>query len=562
MPDITYDFNSNLYQVMLSFGYNINVNQDVLISVFDFRPGLQKYVQYVIGDGRVACKLSEFLSMTLSDFMHQRGFGLGKTEQIVADLAGKLSSPIENHEDVTTSNETPMTLNELPNTFSAEEILVSDYPVQLLETINKQLPQLLTTDIDNRAKTALHSITETQIQFSSLSNLLSSQLIELSSLLTTAKVDKNVNLICNNIFFRLIMYRCAKRGSFSPDVILSVTKRIENYTLIHRCIKHLRGREIEIDLFELNKRNFIIVGDSHIMSRYELIKHAITRFEHERFTQSIVSLKLSHLSDLSKQRLEWGWRLAKGQTLEEIGCSASISRERVRQVLNQFFEASYRDLSTLVLEAERLQEQKKLSIVKDIFVTETVVTVQVLEARLGLKESEVYKIVPKLLHRFIDDFAAPESTKELQKLRLAAALQEAAIYEHCLTANNYNELVRKGFISAPGSQTIIKTFGTWNQACESAGVNHSGRSSGMQKQYNRQEVVEMYCDYMLDQTSTGSTSKYEDWSKGKGVISSATIRKWFPYSSELYSTCRKHIRISRPQAYARYIATVFEDNSN
>ena len=562
MPDTSYDTNSNIYQLMLSFGYNISVNKDVLIFVFDFRPPLQKYVQYVIGDERIACKLSEFLNLTLSDFMHQRGFGLGKIEQVFEDLADKLSRPIENNEIGTISNEMPRTVGELPNTYSAEEILLLEYPARLLESINTRLPQLLTANIENRSHSVLDSISDAHIQISPLSNLLSSKMHELASLLTENKIDKNVGNICNNTFFRLVMYRCAKRGSFTPEVMLDVTKRIENYRLIHSCIKHLRGREIEIDLFELNKRYLIIVDDGLIMSRYEVIRHAITSFDHEQFTQTLVSLKLPHLSELSNQRLEWGWRLAKGQTLGEIGRSASISRERVRQVLTQYFEPNYRDLSTLVIAVQRLQEQNKLSIVKDVFVTNMVVTVELLATKLGLTDSEIYGIVPKLLHRFIDDFSAPESTMEVQKQRLTAALQEAAIYEHCLTANNYNELIRKGFINAPGSQTIIKTFGTWNQACESAGVNHSRRSSGIQKQYNRQEVVEIYSDYMLDQTSTGSTSKYEDWSKGKGIISAATIRKWFPYSSELYSICRNNIILNRPQEYARYIATVFDDYSN
>lgn len=546
-----------LYEVMTSNGYPIDLDNDVSVFVSDFRPHLQKYIQFMIRNGAMFCKLSYILNCQVNDLMHQRGFGIAKIDQICEDLVR-----IQIKYCVVPTKSIPKITQVDSNqvsTFQSEEILTQTYPSRLIDDINHELKEILVDDIKHRISLIATDCDTAIRQINMLDKFLLRQITELRVTLSRDCTPDVRDSITNNAYFKLIMYRCKTRNSYEPSDLLHATKRIENFNLIRSCLTKLIGYELEFYLFELGETNLLVMDQGVIVSRFELVKRATLDNPNPQGHDLLNHYKLEHLSEKSAQRLLWGVQLAQGKSLEEIGTTTSLSRERIRQVLTQYFGTNYKDISCIHSDLVRKRMVDTANQIKSIFDSNIEISLVMLTTQLGLTDVETLKAVPKQLHRFIDGVRNKEGQRTDPKSRIIQALREAQDYEFLLSKDKYDQLVRTGYVDGPGWQTVIKAFGTWNKACEAAGVTNSGRTSGVTKQYTRQDVVETYSSFMLDKMMSGSISKYEEWSVGRAVASGATIRKWYPTTAELYQTCRDHIRLNRLQEYRHYIDIVFNE---
>jgi hypothetical protein len=548
---------STIYDVMLTRGFRIEYKDDIDVYLSDFRPHLQKYVEYLLDDGQKSCKLFFLLNLRLYDFVHQWGFGVGKIGQLCADLelASSRRLPVKPTVAVVDVSENPVST--LVSSFCAEEILTLDYPVALLNTVRPELVKILDKSFQDRLLDITEHLIEYEGIFIELSEVLERNKLALAAACSAQDENRNILVFCSNLYFRLIIYRCAKNGAFSKFEMLRATQRLENYVLISTTLLILNGQEIRLDLFDFGQMDYFVIHNYQLATRFELVRNAIVDNHCGPFSDFLFNLDLVSISEKSKQRLEWGWRIASGESLDAVGRTAGISRERVRQILVDYFGDRYRDLTNLRSDVEEIHNRELTERVKSVFDENQVVTAQLLETKLEVSVTDIYKLVPKLLHRFIDDYTAECNNRDDQKQLLIRALQEAELYEHTLTTANYDQLVRSGYVDAPGPQTVIKVFGTWNSACEAAGVNHRGRSSGIQKVFTRTDIIAKYSEFMLDATSTGSISKYEEWTVGRGVVSAATVRKWFPKTADLYHACLLYITTHREDDYRAYVAAAF-----
>ena len=548
---------STMYEVMTSKGYTIDINNDIDVFVSDFRLHLQKYVSFLIPDGANICKLSFLTNMQVIDFLHQRGFGIAKIDQLCEDffnIQTKYSKVV-----FTSTSATNQAVPELHSTFQSEEILIHEYPSRLIDDVSHELKEHLNADISLRIDIIANQCNSAYQQIVLLDKFLSRQIIELRTLVKRGSSPTVTHSISNNSYFRLIMYRCKVRNSYKITDILHATKRIENFNLICDCLKALIGNELQLFLYELGVTNLIVLDHGLLVSRFDLVKHIAlenVKLNDQEFQKQY---NLEYLSEKSIQKLRWGLQLAQGKTLEEIGASTALSRERIRQILTQYFGSSYKELSCIYNDLERQRSRETLNQIKLFFESNMEVSLVKLSTRLGLTEEEALSAAPKRLHRFIDRERNIEVRQSDPKLRIVEALRSAQDYEYVLTKDKYENLVRTGYVDGPGWQTVTKAFGTWNKACEAAGVTHTGRSSRILKQYTRQDVVETYSTYMLDKMTTGSISKYEDWSVGRAVASAATIRKWYPVTADLYQACRDNIRTNRLDEYRSYIDNTFKE---
>ena len=546
-----------IFEVMTANGYQIDLENDINIFVSDFRIHLQKYVSFLIRDGAMVCKLSFVLNSKVIDFMHQRGFGIAKIDQLCEDLVR-----IQSKYCVVPVKSTPKIVSVDPDqqsTFQSEEILIQEYPSKFIDDVNHDLKPFLIADISKRIDVIATNCDSAFQQVAVLDRFLTRQITELRTLLTREPTHAVRDSITNNTYFKLIMYRCTVRNSFETSDILHATKRIENFNLIRDCLTILMGNEIQLFLYELGVKNLIVLDHGSLVSRFDLVKRMTLDNLNLQGQEFLKRYRLDYLSEKSAQRLLWGVQLAQGNSLEEIGAASCLSRERIRQVLTQYFGTSYKDLSCIHNDLERERSLDTSNQIKLFFESNLEVSLTKLSAELGLTDAEVLSAVPKRLHRFIDREKNTKVHRSDPKLKIILALRAAQDYEFVLTKDKYENLVRTGYVDGPGWQTVTKAFGTWNKACEAAGVTHTGRSSRVMKQYTRQDVVETYSTYMLDKLTTGSISMYEEWSVGRAVASAATIRKWYPMTADLYQVCRDHIRTSRLEEYRRYIDTIFNE---
>jgi hypothetical protein len=547
-----------IFEVMIANGYPIDLENDINIFVSDFRIHLQKYVSFLIRDGAMVCKLSFVLNSKVIDFMHQRGFGIAKIDQLCEDLVRIQSKycvvPVKSLPNIVIVDQDPQ------STFQSEEILIQDYPSRFIDDVSHELKEYLITDISMRIDLIANQCDSAYQQLVLLDKFLSQQIVELRTLVKRGSSPSVTDSVSNNAYFRLIMYRCKVRNSYKITDILYATKRIENFNLICDCLTVLSGNELELFLYELGVTNLIVLDHGLLVSRFDLVKRMSLDNVKINDQGSQKQYKLEYLSEKSIQKLHWGLQLAQGKTLEEIGATTALSRERIRQILTQYFGSSYKELSCIYNDLERERYHETLNQIKLFFESNLEVSLLKLSTRLGLTEVDALGAVPKRLHRFIDRERNKEVHRSDPKLKIIEALRCAQDFEYVLTKDKYENLVRTGFVDGPGWQTVTKAFGTWNKACEAAGVTHTGRSSRVLKQYTRLDVVETYSTYMLDKTSTGSISKYEDWSVGRAVASAATIRKWYPMTADLYQACRDHIRTNRLNEYRGYIDTIFNES--
>ncbi|WP_183093499.1 homing endonuclease associated repeat-containing protein [Nocardioides stalactiti] len=120
----------------------------------------------------------------------------------------------------------------------------------------------------------------------------------------------------------------------------------------------------------------------------------------------------------------------------------------------------------------------------------------------------------------------PEYSDEVLVAAVAAAAAELGAP---LTAGAYDAWQR-GRDAAASPALLIRRFGSWNEACQRAGVpTNTTRSTS--RRWSDDDVVAIVASYLRAPGSTGSFADYSAWAKEQeGVPSGATLRQRFPWA--------------------------------
>jgi hypothetical protein len=549
---INSDCNLTLFEVLCSRGYTSYDRFNVYVSAF--RPHIRKYIECILPENVRTIDFTYILECPISAFLYQGGFSNCLLDDLCNDVIriGSLYGVVE---------------ADFPYYFHKKaigELLVTnsagdgsrrlDCPPKLLLEMNASLsnPKLISFEAPYQ---------ETGVSLEHSDSLERFLIRNLWALYTICINDISANYIediTSNAYFRLVMYRCSISGSYSDTDLLNATKRLENFYVIKCCLRLLIGNEIELSLFELGKVFLCVVGQGNLMTRFDIVKWSISNHQAYSFHSSLLQLNLHSLSDGSVEKLEWGLIYASSRSLCPIGWKAKLSLVRIEQRLRQYFGRSYFRLTSIKTDIKQTLRMRNYEKVKLIFQTETCISIELLSKELGIDGDAALSLVPQSLHRFVDIPNTTESSIDEQRSRFIANLQEAAKYEETISMDKYDRLISCGYICGPGSQSVIRVFGSWNEACDSAGVRHRGGSNRLPKKYSRQGIVEVFSEYMLNTDFSGSLSKFPEWA-GNAQISSATIRKWFPTTHELYMSCREYIRSNKLNEYNRYVANAFQN---
>ena len=203
-----------------------------------------------------------------------------------------------------------------------------------------------------------------------------------------------------------------------------------------------------------------------------------------------------------------------GHTLQAIGDSLSLTREMIRLIVKANAGPS---AHTVRVNREAKKQKQALDAFKELGTAD----VDTLAAHLDEKPERVRQLLgkqAKKLSRGRVNFEKIFSDEDLLViLRLAAEKVTGP-----LTTNKYKKLKIQ-----PTIAVYLSRFGSWNQACEKAGVTHGPT---MRKSYTRahseEDMLAYIASYLADPRTNGSAIGYEHWQrKVEGAPSLTLIRQ-------------------------------------
>ena len=254
----------------------------------------------------------------------------------------------------------------------------------------------------------------------------------------------------------------------------------------------------------------------------------------------------------------------QGKTLDSIGSHFGVTRERVRQILERLsgrlspkFKYSEFDLEEIIetkneeiRKSEDAARRVELDQIKeraiDLVRKEPGIAIEEISGRLAISIEDIEKSLTRSVYRFI---APADRNFEIDRWSdedLISALIEASEFASPLSGPEYKDLVDGGYVDGPGPQTIAKRFGTWNQACQLAGVEYvdSVRSEYASK-WTQQQMLESIIEFLQEQESLGSLVAYDSWRRGHGGEthpSGAHLRNEFGGWNSARSRALQHMR--------------------
>lgn len=190
----------------------------------------------------------------------------------------------------------------------------------------------------------------------------------------------------------------------------------------------------------------------------------------------------------------------KGHTLQEIGNSVGLTRERIRQIIQlrngpssetvtKFRLTKYKKEIIKIVKANPDFDRKKLA-------NELEVSVGALKKFLG---QEINRIPLKSRYNL----------RQYSDSELLNILRNSA-------PNNDGILTAARFAKNGGSPTVavfIARFGSWANACNLAGMNPGRGRKAYRRMHTELQLLEFVDKYLNDTQSNGSAKGYDEWQK-------------------------------------------------
>ena len=132
---------------------------------------------------------------------------------------------------------------------------------------------------------------------------------------------------------------------------------------------------------------------------------------------------------------------------------------------------------------------------------------------IGVDRRMLEAILQKQTKKFVHSETNLNSNKSSYSDKdILEALRSTKIYMSPISRSQYDDLVEKGFINGPGSQTVMKRFRTWNKACEAANIefNDSVRES-YESLWTKQEMLSYVIEFLKNHEYGEGVQSYDQW---------------------------------------------------
>lgn len=220
-----------------------------------------------------------------------------------------------------------------------------------------------------------------------------------------------------------------------------------------------------------------------------------------------------------------------GLTLDAIGKEYGVTRERIRQIIKRLINKAETFPDVSILNLENLLEQRldslknapKLSELNNrseidlkarlIINTRPGIKIDDLSALLMIESKYLYSVLNKNTKKFIyTDEKVNSNSSNFTDDEILEALRLAEAFESPVNRNLYDDLVSRGLIKGPGSQTVMKRFSTWNKACQLADVNYneSVRDS-YETLWTKDEMLDYVIEFLTNRSFGVGINSYDEW---------------------------------------------------
>lgn len=218
--------------------------------------------------------------------------------------------------------------------------------------------------------------------------------------------------------------------------------------------------------------------------------------------------------------LEMHEEYMQGKTLRELGAAHGISYERVRQL----FEAE-----GLPTERPKRQTLKRYASEVSAWHQKDKIwecyrdrgTIEAVADELGLPRPQVAQVVNEMPLRQI--YRRKGETRAYDRDRIISVLRQAAkVCGEPLTIPNYRSQAPAH--KWPTDLTVIRAFGTWEKACEAAGVKANPSQGPRKGAYTAEDCIIAVRLCSADIGSVPSYERYVKWARANRQPSGATVR--------------------------------------
>lgn len=247
-------------------------------------------------------------------------------------------------------------------------------------------------------------------------------------------------------------------------------------------------------------------------------------------------------------------RRAAGETLDVIGTSHGITRERVRQILIARGGPTADQLRAARLHLQNGADDELRRQALAYIAERPGTTRRELAFALGVPCSRLAELLDETVLRRLVRVVAPQP--KISQDQIAAGLRRAAgVCGEPLSSGDY-ESVRDGGQQEPSAVRIVQVFGSWNAACAFAGLAVHVRRRVYTRAWSEEQILGHVADYLMAPGSRATFDGYVAWARSTaGAPSAQTVRNTLgPWSVvkaaalAIVAARQKRIRPMIPQA--------------
>lgn len=224
-------------------------------------------------------------------------------------------------------------------------------------------------------------------------------------------------------------------------------------------------------------------------------------------------------------------RYEDGSTLRELGDQHGITYERVRQLFNEFGFDTQKQHKRLTIASyqQKFEAWEREDEIHDLY--KELGTVEAVAHRIELPRQAVAPVLAgmELRQLYRRRGASPAYKKEFIKASLRKAAKRTG---EPLTIPAYRKIAPE--MGLPADLTIIKAFGSWQVACEAAGVKVNPAEGPRRGSITSEQCIEAIRECAKDLGRVPSYEKYSKWARAHKKPSGPTVRvKIGPWSKAL-----------------------------
>lgn len=210
--------------------------------------------------------------------------------------------------------------------------------------------------------------------------------------------------------------------------------------------------------------------------------------------------------------------------------STKSTRHRVGKSHNADQLEKVRESKAVVQNTTREDESELKNEIEHLVRTFPGIKLDEISSMLGVSEFEVEQNAKNVKYLILGE--SPDSPEYSDsELALLDDLAKAATYAFPLSTNEFDDLVRRGFVKSVSAMRITQIFGSWRGACELAGVEApQPLHVNYERRWTETELAETVARFLLEPEYRGAHHRYEEWREANMKVdeipSSGTLKNY------------------------------------